>query len=286
MRDGVELLADHYEPTTSTPAGTLLVRCPYGRALPVLHAVRRRVRRARLPRRVPKRAGHVRLRRRLRSDGQRDRRRRRHRRVAAPSAVVHRFLRHHRPVVSGLHPMGPARRPAAGDEGRRHHGGPARCQRPPLGYGLVRVERLPRLERSGRPPGGSAQTARGDPAGTRAACAGTRDERPARRGGRPGYARRGCVVVGGMARSPRGRRPVLDEQECPGCLETHRNSSVVDRRLAGPVPRADAHAVRRTEAARRGRRLDRRLVDSHTRHVQGRTHSDPRIARLARRPPS
>ncbi len=34
MRDGVELLADHYEPTTETPAGTLLVRCPYGRGFP------------------------------------------------------------------------------------------------------------------------------------------------------------------------------------------------------------------------------------------------------------
>jgi putative CocE/NonD family hydrolase len=34
MRDGVELIADHYEPLTSTPAGTLLVRGPYGRAIP------------------------------------------------------------------------------------------------------------------------------------------------------------------------------------------------------------------------------------------------------------
>ena len=34
MRDGVELLADHYAPVTSTPAGTLLVRGPYGRGLP------------------------------------------------------------------------------------------------------------------------------------------------------------------------------------------------------------------------------------------------------------
>jgi uncharacterized protein len=34
MRDGVELLADHYAPDTATPAGTLLVRCPYGRAFP------------------------------------------------------------------------------------------------------------------------------------------------------------------------------------------------------------------------------------------------------------
>ncbi|MGV0851426.1 CocE/NonD family hydrolase [Mycolicibacterium phlei] len=34
MRDGVELRADHYAPTTSDPAGTLLVRCPYGRKFP------------------------------------------------------------------------------------------------------------------------------------------------------------------------------------------------------------------------------------------------------------
>ncbi|SDE34265.1 hypothetical protein SAMN04488581_3912 [Mycolicibacterium neoaurum] len=34
MRDGVELLADHYQPLTATPAGTLLVRAPYGRRFP------------------------------------------------------------------------------------------------------------------------------------------------------------------------------------------------------------------------------------------------------------
>ena len=34
MRDGVELVADHYVPATATPAGTLLVRCPYGRRFP------------------------------------------------------------------------------------------------------------------------------------------------------------------------------------------------------------------------------------------------------------
>jgi putative CocE/NonD family hydrolase len=40
MRDGVELLADHYAPTTSTPAGTILVRGPYGRGglAPILAA--------------------------------------------------------------------------------------------------------------------------------------------------------------------------------------------------------------------------------------------------------
>jgi len=34
MRDGVHLVADHYAPTTSSPAGTLLVRGPYGRGFP------------------------------------------------------------------------------------------------------------------------------------------------------------------------------------------------------------------------------------------------------------
>ncbi|MEU0494388.1 CocE/NonD family hydrolase [Mycobacterium sp. NPDC006124] len=34
MRDGVDLLADHYAPRTAEPRGTLLVRCPYGRAFP------------------------------------------------------------------------------------------------------------------------------------------------------------------------------------------------------------------------------------------------------------
>ncbi|MCV7197043.1 CocE/NonD family hydrolase [Mycobacterium angelicum] len=34
MRDGVDLVADHYAPITDEPAGTLLVRGPYGRRLP------------------------------------------------------------------------------------------------------------------------------------------------------------------------------------------------------------------------------------------------------------
>lgn len=34
MRDGVRLVADHYAPQTSTPAGTLLARGPYGRSMP------------------------------------------------------------------------------------------------------------------------------------------------------------------------------------------------------------------------------------------------------------
>jgi len=34
MRDGIQLVADHYAPSTSLPAGTLLVRGPYGRGFP------------------------------------------------------------------------------------------------------------------------------------------------------------------------------------------------------------------------------------------------------------
>ncbi|MGE2836639.1 CocE/NonD family hydrolase [Mycobacterium sp. SMC-4] len=34
MRDGVDLVADHYAPKTADPAGTLLVRGPYGRGYP------------------------------------------------------------------------------------------------------------------------------------------------------------------------------------------------------------------------------------------------------------
>lgn len=34
MRDGVDLIADHYAPSAAAPAGTLLVRGPYGRAFP------------------------------------------------------------------------------------------------------------------------------------------------------------------------------------------------------------------------------------------------------------
>jgi putative CocE/NonD family hydrolase len=35
MRDGVDLLATHFVPTTTEPSGTLLVRCPYGRGFPL-----------------------------------------------------------------------------------------------------------------------------------------------------------------------------------------------------------------------------------------------------------
>ncbi len=123
MRDGVELLADHYEPITDNPAGTLLVRCPYGRRFPFTalyagvyasrgyHVVFQSVRGTfgsggefnPMVDEIADGADTVEW---LRP------------------AVVHRFVRHDRSVVSGLHPVGAAGRSTAGDEGRRHHGGP------------------------------------------------------------------------------------------------------------------------------------------------------------------
>src|ERR1043166_2509648 len=34
MRDGVELLGDHFAPQVATPKGTILIRTPYGRGFP------------------------------------------------------------------------------------------------------------------------------------------------------------------------------------------------------------------------------------------------------------
>ncbi|WP_156690238.1 CocE/NonD family hydrolase [Mycobacterium sp. Marseille-P9652] len=41
MRDGVDLVADHYAPETPAPAGTVLVRGPYGRGFPFSHVFAR-----------------------------------------------------------------------------------------------------------------------------------------------------------------------------------------------------------------------------------------------------
>ena len=47
--------------------------------------------------------------------------------------MVHRFVRHHRPVLPGLHPVGAVDRSAAGDEGGGHHRRPARPVADPAG---------------------------------------------------------------------------------------------------------------------------------------------------------
>ena len=179
MRDGVELIADHYEPQTVQSGG----HAPGPRSVRPRRGRFRRCSRAvyavaGLPRHRAKRSRHVRLRWRVQPDGPRDRRRRRHRGLAARPAVVHRFVRHRRGFLPRLHPVGPADRSAAGDEGRGHHRRPARSQRPALGYRFVRAQRFPRLVRPGRPPGGSGPHPRPRPPGS--GRDGRWPERPAR----------------------------------------------------------------------------------------------------------
>ena len=210
MRDGVELVADHYRPLTSNPGGTLLVRGPYGRGYPVsvlfgsvyasrgYHVVVQSVR------------GTFGSGGDFESVRARGRRRRRHRRVAARPALVHRLVRHRGCVLPRLHPVGAADRPAAGDGGRGHHRRTARHQRAALGHRFIRAQRLPRLERRRLPPGGSRPfpdrraNGSGQAAGRHARPAGL----PLGEAGRT-TARRGRAVVRVVARAPGARRPVL-----------------------------------------------------------------------------
>ena len=199
MRDGVDLLADHYAPATASPAGTLLVRGPYGRAFPfslvfaALYAARGYHVVLQSVRGTFGSGGDV------RADGQRGRRRRRHGRLAARAALVHRPLRHHRAVVPGIHPVGAAEGSAAGAGRGRHHRRSARFQRLGVGHRLVRGQRLPGLERHGCPPGrpgarpgrhppaaGPRQGRAGGRSGCRWASRPGRCSAPARRGSNRG----------------------------------------------------------------------------------------------------
>ena len=153
MRDGVELVADHYRPLTSNPAGTLLVRGPYGRRYPVsvlFGAV------------YASRGYHVivqSVRGTFGSGGDFDP----FRHEIADGADTAAWLRD-QPWFTGtfatigdvlprLHPVGVADRSAAGNGGRGHHRRAARYQWTTLGHRLFRAQRLPRMERFGRPPG-------------------------------------------------------------------------------------------------------------------------------------
>jgi len=183
MRDGVDLIADRYEPSTTKPAGTLLVRGPYGRGWPFsvlfagvyasrgYHVVVQSVRGtfgsggefSPMVHEIADGADTAGCC--ATNRGSPDR--------SPPSAC---------PISAS--PSGPADRPAAGDDGRGHHRRPARSQRPALGYGFVRAQRLPRLERHGRPPGGT-QDHRRCPAGAGPTGARQRDQRAAGRRGGP-----------------------------------------------------------------------------------------------------
>ena len=129
MRDGVELIADHYEPQTSNPAGTLLVRGPYGRGWPfsaLFAAV------------YASRGYHVvvqSVRGTFGSGGEFNPMVH----EIADGADTAAWLRDQpwftgsfatdRDFLPRLHPVGAADRSAAGDEGRGHHRRPARPQR-------------------------------------------------------------------------------------------------------------------------------------------------------------
>ena len=135
MRDGVDLVADHYAPQTGTPAGTLLVRGPYGRGWPfaaVFGAV------------YAARGYHVVLqsvRGTFGSGGDFDPMVN----EIADGADTAAWLRD-QPWFTGsfatvglsylgLHAVGTADRSAAGDDGRGHHGRTARLSAATLGHG-------------------------------------------------------------------------------------------------------------------------------------------------------
>ena len=122
-------------------------------------------------------------------------------------------------VVPGLHPVGAADRPAAGNGGRRHHRSGRTTSAGLLGHRVFRAQRLPRVERevarqeeTGAHPGpvtsGAGQTA--DRARDRAAC---RWARP------PADARRRRAVVRVLGGAPRTRRPVLGFASTASALE-------------------------------------------------------------------
>ena len=154
MRDGVELLADHYRPLTTNPAGTLLVRAPYGRGYPVSVLFGSRLRDTWLPRHRAERARHLRLRRRLRPLHARGRRRRRHRRLAPRPALVHRFVRHHRVSYLGFTQWALLTDPPPEMAAAIITVGPHDISGPRWGTGSFASQRLRRLERHRLPPGG------------------------------------------------------------------------------------------------------------------------------------
>ena len=175
---------------------------------------------------------------------------------------------------------------AAGDGGRGHHRRSARRQRTTLGHRFVRPQRLPRLERPGRPPGGPARAAGDRCAGSGRAAGGTAARADYRWASRAGHcsatARRGTSRGSSTPRpttrsgTPLQLRDALDRAEIPVLLLTGWQDLFLEQTL---------DAVR--AAARRGVPVgaDGRPVDAHPHDDQGRAHRAARIARLARHPP-
>ena len=117
------------------------------------HGDRRDLRRARLSSRDAERARDFRVRRALRTRSRRSRGCRRHGGLDAQPTLVRRPVRDRRIVLSGLHPVGTAGRPAPGVEhlGDRH--GSTRFRRIRLEHRGIRPGGLPDLELSGGPAG-------------------------------------------------------------------------------------------------------------------------------------
>ena len=121
--------------------------------------------------------------------------------------------------------------------------GPARYGPVGMGHRLVRRQRLPGLEQSGGPPGGSGPDPRRHPP-----TSGPETRRAGRRRGaagrcRPDPARRRRAMVGVLADTPGGRQPVLGPVESRLRPRSDPGAVAAAQRLARPVPAADAAPV-------------------------------------------
>ena len=262
MRDGVELLADHYRPLTPQPGGHAAGPQPLRPRVSGLGAVRQRLRRPRLPRHRAECSRHVRLRRRVQPVRPRNRRRRRHRGMAARPAVVHRLVRHHRASYLGFTQWALLTDPPPEMAAAVITVGPHDLSGPRWGtgsFGLNDFLGWNDVVAHQEDPGRIRAVVRHGPA---QAVAGPRDGGPAARRGRPRAARRGRAVVRVVARAPRARRPVLGRDcNCSTALERAEVPVLLAHRLAGRVHRPDVGAVRTTAPARRAGRGHHRLVD-------------------------
>ena len=191
-----------------------------------------------------------------------------------------------RAVLPRVHAVGAAHGSAArAPHGRDQHG-PARL--PPRGVrgrGVL-PQRLLRVERDGRPPGGHrlrrrtrAGRDRGAAAAARASttCPSSTAGEALLNGRAPWYR--------DWASRPDGERPVLGEHAARRGAGPGAGAGAARRRLAGPVPRPDPRRVRAPAPPRRRRRPDHRPVDTHRSDGQGGRHHRPGDPGLAGRAP-
>ena len=277
MRDGVELLADHYEPPTAQPGGhpagprALRPRFPFSALFGSVYAARG------YHVRVPERARHVRL-------GRRVRRRWSTRSTTAPTPSPGCATSPGSPAsfaTIGLSYLGFTQWALLADpppeltaaiitvgphDFARPRGAPGRSRSTTSSAGATWSPTRRTRAGSGRRPAGAG----------RAAVGARRDRscRSARPAGR-------CSATGAPWYESWLDHPDPDDPYWAP-LQLHRRAGprrhpgAAAQRLAGPVPRADARAVPRLCAARRADRADRRPVDAHPDDDQGRPDGAPR----------